>query len=321
MIPYLNMNARITIGSIVFPSINSFRIEENIAELGNTATIVLARNYKELKGKPVLDYIKAGDAVTIAAGYNGKFFEEFTGFVRNIEAEMPLVIHCDDHWYPLKQNTWTKTYSSVTLKQLVQDIAPGYTIDVPQVSMGKMELASVSTYNVLRKIQSDYGLYARINGNTITIGFSWDWQPGITTQHIYHEQKNVRPDSNLTWKRKEDFNLKIRVEYPGDDRKRKYVEVGVNGQDNYNVKQVKYSGTNESEAKSLGQSVLNKFAYDGYEGTIKGFGTPRTHAGDSIDLRNDINPERAGIYLTDKVTIDYSEAGYIRENHLAYLIN
>lgn len=321
MIPYLNMNARITIGNAVFPSIHSFRIEENIAELGNTATIILARNYKKLKDKPVLDHISTGDVVIIEAGYNGKFFEEFRGYVRMIEAEMPLVIHCDDEWYPLKQNTWTKTYAAVTLKQLLQDIAPGYTIDAPDVDLGKMDLASVSTYSVLRKIQSDYGLYARINGNTITIGFSWDWQPGVTNQHIYHEQKNVRPGSDLKWKRKEDFNIKVRVEYPGADRKKKFVEVGVNEQDNYNVKRIKYGGISESEAKNLGQSVLNRFAYDGYEGSINGYGTPRTHAGDSIDLRNDINPERAGIYLTDKVTIDFGPGGYMRANHLAYLIN
>lgn len=318
MIPYLNMNARVTIGDAGFTKVTAFRIEETVREIGNKATIQLPREYKSRKGKPILDVIKAGDSVKIEAGYNGKFFEEFTGYVRHINAEMPLTIVCDDKFYPLRQNNWVKAYKSTTLKALLSDITTGFAVDCPEVSLGKFEIDNASTYEVLRKIQQDYGLFSRIIGDTLVVGFSWDWQVGITNQHKYHRQKNVRR-SNLQWKRKEDFKLRVRVEYLGDKKKKKHVDVGFTGTGG-NVKTVQYHATNEANAKSVGESVLRILSYDGFTGSVSGFGAPRTHAGDSLEYQDDYRPEHNGVYLIEQVTIEYSGSGFSRENHVAYKI-
>ena len=65
MIPYLDMNARVVIGNVTFKNISSYHIEESVKELGDSASIILPRQYKKLKGKPLLDYINTGDVVQI----------------------------------------------------------------------------------------------------------------------------------------------------------------------------------------------------------------------------------------------------------------
>ena len=60
LMAYLNMNSRITIGEVVFKNISEVEITETVTELSDVAVITLPRNYQDLAGKPVTDYIKTG---------------------------------------------------------------------------------------------------------------------------------------------------------------------------------------------------------------------------------------------------------------------
>lgn len=186
IVPYLNMSARVVVGRVTFDHVESIHIEESVLELGDTAVVTLPRNYKRLNGRPVLDYIKAGDPVKIYAGYNGKLELEFEGYLKNAGSEIPLVLECDDQFYPLKQNSWTKSYSSVTLKSLLAEIVTGYQVECPDMTLHKFQLDHASTYQVLRELQKDYGLFSRIINGTLVLGFSWEWDFEKTKRHIYH---------------------------------------------------------------------------------------------------------------------------------------
>lgn len=319
VLPYFEMNSRVTVGIVTFPEISSFKIDESISEIGNTARIEVPRNYGAIKGKTVLDYIKVGDAVVIEAGYNGDYGVEFTGFVRRINAEMPLVIECDDEWWPLKQNNWVKSYRAVTLKALLQEITSGYTIDAPDTDLGKFELDNCSTYEAYRKLQRDYGLYARIVENKIIIGFSWDWQPaGIPL--IYHRQKNIKT-SKLEWKRVTDINLKVKITYFDEKGHRKQVEYGHTDNKGGRVVDKKYSGQDKAGADDMAKSLYGQYAYDGFTGSFTGFAYPRTHAGDSVSYTDNVLPGKEGTYLVQRVTISYNDnSGYSREMTISHKV-
>lgn len=317
-VPYLNMACRIQIGSVVFENVESIRIEESIKEMGDTAIITVPRNFKKLNGKSVLDYIKAGDKVSISFGYDHNVEEEFTGYVKHIGSEIPLVIECDDQFYPLRQNSWIKSYSKTTLKKLLQDIVTGYKIDCPDVDLVKYRIASASTFKVLKEIQDDFGLYSRIIGDTLVVGFAYDWQFGKTNHWKYHRQKNVRK-SDLVWKTESDFNVKVKINFRLPTGKRKTIVYGGKNPD-ASVCNIDLSHVDASKAEDIAKARYQKYVYNGYTGTISGWGLPRTHAGDSLEIIDDLNPEKQGSYLIEKMIADYNSAGITRTNQLAYKI-
>lgn len=320
MIPYLNMESEVTIGQLVVKQVTSFRIEEHIKKLGNTAVVVLPRNLGKLKGKPVLDYIHVGDKVTIKGGYNGKIDTEFTGYVSSIGSETPLVIMCDDELYPLKQNSLVKSYAAVTLKKLLQDSITGYKIDCPDMSLGKYIINGWSSFRVLQELQKDFGLYARINGDTLKVAFSWAWDTG-TKNHKYNFQKNVKNKGNLVWKQADD--LRTRVEVKLDKVKgqaQKTVTFGSTDKD-ASVFTVNYNGLDATAAKAVAEAIYTTNNYSGFRGSFRGFGMPRTHAGDSVDLAHEYEPEKNGSYLLESVIIGYDAYDkYYRDNYISYKI-
>jgi hypothetical protein len=76
----------------------------------------------------------------------------------------------------------------------------------------------------------------------------------------------------------------------------------------------------ESELKSRIETELKKSNYDGYEGTITGFGSPQTTPGDTLALIDSEPPERNGEYLIKRVKVRFNASGFRRENELSYKI-
>ncbi len=317
---YLNMTARVTVGKVRFDHITSVSITETVTELGNKATIELPRNFKKLDGKPVLDYIAAGDAVTVELGYDGKRYVEFTGYVAVIDAEMPLVLHCEDAFYLLKQNSLIKAYKSITLRALLEEIMPGYTIECPEVTLGKFQIDKASTYGVLKKIQSDYALFSRLteagSEKKITLGYPFDWTPA-EGRWILDRQKNVK-SSNLTWKRKSDWKTTVKVRYYDGKKIKTYTVGDPSGSCSGGEKEI---AANQAEAKKKAESIYGKMVYNGFTGSLTSFGLPRIHAGDAIDYRNALELEKNGVYLVDKVTTKWGPDGYTRESNLAHRLD
>lgn len=309
------MNAKVVIGKVTFLTVSSVRIEETITELGNKATIVLPRNFKKLNEQPVLNFINVGDQVSISLGYDGNIAEEFTGYVSRINAEMPLVIECEN-WYLFKQNTLIQSAKEQTLLQFLKFIFkdfPEYKFDAPDAKI-KLQLAGSSTYEALRRVQQDYGLYCRIVDKTIVVGFSYDWH-NQEARYKYYAQGNVRK-SSLEWKTTHDFKLRIQAYYM-EGGKKKAVYYG-DPEKGAKTRPTNKTAVSKEDALKQAKSIFEKNVFTGFTGSITGFGIPRTHAGDTLDLTDDNQPERNGAYLISKVTIDYNENGYSRTNELAH---
>ena len=312
---YLNMCAKATVGIVTFLNVSSVQIKESISEIGNTATLELPLNYRKLNGRPVLDYIKVGDPVKIELGYNGNLKTEFVGYVRFINAEAPLVIECDDDWYLLKKTKLIKSYKAVTLRQLLADITPGYEVDAPELNLGKFSINNSSAYEVMRKIQQDYGLFSRLeDGKKLIVGLNYDWGKK-TKRWNYHRQKNVRA-SRLEWRRKEDVKVRVKLEY-WEGKKKMVLYRGYGGPEP-STKEAPGIYASLADAQKAGDALYNRIAFDGFTGSITGFGVPLVRAGDAINLQDDLRPEKAGVYLTEKVTTSYGPNGFARECEISY---
>ena len=328
MLLFLNMTAQVQLGNVSLKNISSFEIDENILEMSNTAKIVIPRNYSKLKDKAILEQIKAGDPITLDVGYDGDLQREFTGYIREIESDAPLVIHCDDETYPLRQTNYIKSYQDATLKQVLTDIIPSFiSFDCPDVRIGKYHIDNASAFAVLQDLMKHYGLYSRLQQGVLKVGLAYDFADN-TTNHIYTinapadrpYQKNVKKN-DLKFKRKEDFKVRYKAISNNANGKKTVVIVG-NKEKDASERPLNFpGGLTEAQLRERATAVMAKTVYDGYTGDITGFGLPRTHAGDTLELRDSLEPERAGRYLIEKVNISYSlSSGFSRKNTLSYKI-
>jgi hypothetical protein len=327
MIAFLNMNAQVTLGKVRLKNVSQFEISENILEMSNTAKITIPRNYALLKDKPILEQFKVEDKVTIESGYDNVFKQEFSGYISEIESDIPLIIHCED-MYKLRQNNLVKSYkSTASLKQILTDIIPPDTgvndIVCDDVHIGKYQIDNASTFAVLQDLMKNYGLYSRLNNGVLRVGLAYNYGDNTQT-HEYVIGKNVKKNE-LKYKRKEDVKVRFKaVASNGKGKKKTTVIVGAKEKD-ASERTLNFAGPlTEKELKQRAESAMKKVVFDGYTGSITGFGSPRTHAGDALTVIDKLEPDRRyrdGKYLIEKVDIAYNESsGFSRQNTLSYKI-
>ena len=318
---YLNLNSRLTITnpetneSIRFDHIASAEIKKSVKVLGDTAEVTIPRRYGKLKNKEVLKYIKPGYKLVLELGYNKEYFAEFTGYVREVESGYPLRLHCDDALYLLRKNNFNESWKQISLRELLTIIAPGYKIECPDVNMGAFQIDNANTVAVLRAIQNQYGFYSFLKGDTLYCQFAYDVR-GVGNIYTYNFSKNVKK-SDLKFKRKEDYSIRIRAISNQKTGKKIIVEVGSKEHD-ASLRTLNFKDKTEEELRTLATKELERLVFDGFEGSITGFGYPRIDAGDTLKIVSPKEPERDGSYLVESLTIRYGNAYYERICELSY---
>lgn len=329
---YLNINTRITIGGkIEFSQVKSVEINQSIENLCDTAKIELPREFKNAKlskkgfsieRKNLLEYIKVGDSIKIEAGYNGQYHTEFEGYITQIGADIPLLITCEDEMYQLKNKPLiNQTFASIDLKTLLKKIAPDYEIQALDVQLGKLMIERSTPYKVLEELKKQYGLHCYFKGKTLVAGFKSDFQS--KNVHSYSFNENIRKSNDLKYKTKDERKTLLKAEssQSGTSEKTTY-QYGEEGGGERTLHAP--MNLSLSELKEFTEKIYHSSVFDGYEGTIEGFGFPRTQAGDTVKLTDPNYPDehRNGMYLLESVTILLNaQDGFKRKNKLSLKLN
>ena len=136
---YLNLCSRLTIEQqlggrkAVLDRISSAEISKTVETFGDKATVVIPRRYGSEQGE-LKEFISVGDRVKLELGYNGELAVEFEGYIREIESGFPMKLYLDDETFFMRQNSFVKSWKEVTLREVLEYIAPGYEIEVREVS-------------------------------------------------------------------------------------------------------------------------------------------------------------------------------------------
>lgn len=336
---YYTAKAEIQIGKVKIHGVTQVEVNNSIDTIGGTAKITLPRNWMRSDGEKLLGQISTGDPVTIRLGYNGKLNTEFSGYIAHIGDTTPLVLECDDAWYKYKHAAHiTKSFKSVTLKELLQFLFPGYDIQCVDFTFsGGYIIRDVTPYTVVKKIKDEVGFCAKLDeeGKRITCFWAYDFQGfgkhtyvfGTRNGTLLKELRDRRLAPNiaangLKFVRKEDRKLQI----TGKARQKggTVITATVGSKDDDAEKRTMNFGSDvktESELRQRIETELKNKSFDGYEGTITGFGTPQTMPGDTLALIDSENPERNGEYLIKRVKVRFNASGFRRENELSYKIN
>ena len=126
---------------VKFNYVTSIEVKKSIKSFTGTATVTVPRKLK-FEDKNLLDYIKAGDKITIGLGYKKHTLQTvFKGYIKSIKNAAPIVIECEDEAYKLKQVILENIYfDNFTINDFVKQYCSQYNCKMSEWSVGKMRV-------------------------------------------------------------------------------------------------------------------------------------------------------------------------------------
>lgn len=313
------MSCRITIGDITpFYRVSTVEINSSWKNLTDTCTIILPKK-TIVKGttKQLTEIAGRGTPVKVELGYNDEFYTEFEGYVAYPHADIPTKLICEDKMFLLKDNNHVKSWSKVTLPQLVKEIIPAsIPVKVSEMELGAYRINNLSSAQVLKDIREHFGIVAYFRKGTLHVGFPHDFSLTTKEPFKYSFQHNIIEAGSLEYKMDEE--AKICVKAVSILKSNKKIEVEVGDKDGNKEMLHFFNITNKEDLKKAAESQLKLMKAKGYRGSFKSFGFPLVEHGHELQIIDKYYPEREGIYIVDKVVKTFDTGGYRRLIELGY---
>lgn len=283
-------------------------IEQSVHNVCQQASIVLPRNVSALQQESLRTWIRRGDPVEVHLGVNGDLNLEFTGYVERIGGDMPVVIDLRDSLWKLLQEPFNKSYRNVHVPTLVRDlVGNAFEIQAMEATIGPMRFQKTTKAEAFKALSDEFGLVTYLKGNTVFCGVLFDAKAGEAS---YGLERNVR-GSDLKYRVADDVKLKVTAKsYPKGGGKPLEVEVG--DPDGEHRTLTYYGITSKEELKKLATTDMEKYKFDGYQGSLTGFGVPVCMFGYRVLIKSSLYPERDGKYLAEAVTTTLDTEGFKR---------
>jgi hypothetical protein len=304
------LQCEITIGKYVFHHVAEVKITASRTALSTLATIKLPQKYS---GQYLAAVIQPGDEVEIKLGYKPALKTEFTGYVVEVNPNIPVEIKCEDEMYQLKRkHPKAKTFASATLKEVLAYMVPGSRLEVPVVNLTNFKLdGKGSIAYALKKIKEAYGLDIYYRGKTLFAGLAYTDTEAIKAGDVvYNLQKNVI-NPKLNWRKVADVRLKVKaISILPDNTKLEYT---AGDDDGALITRHYYNLTSEAELKVQAEQTLKHNQYAGFEGSILTFGRPYCIFGQVADIIDPRFKSRKGRHFIDKTIVTFGTQGFRRE--------
>lgn len=288
---------------IIIRKVNAVKIESSWEMLTDTATIILPRNVKDFDKLNVKTIFKKGDSVEIYLGYDENLVLEFSGFISEVSADIPVKIKCDDYMYLLKKHTVNVSIRSTKLEDLIKQIIPeGIEYDVADINIGTKRFPNTTAAKVLEELQEN-NIYSYFKGKKLVVGkiYSDDNVEPV----IFNFSQNV-VDNNLQYKNKEDVLIKIKGVSTLPNGRKLTAEFGDEGGTQQNLSY--YNISVQAEVLKLVMEDYEKYKIDGFEGHITAFGIPSVTHGMKAQIISYQYPDRKGLYFIKKVVKDFDDS-------------
>ena len=114
-----------------FTAVAECNIVEDMGSLTDTCELKLPRNIKWQgqvapagnNKEMIYPPIKRGDRITVELGYDDDLKVRFAGYVRSVDAKVPITIKCEDGMFLLKSlKAKPKAFKNATLKEIVEHL-------------------------------------------------------------------------------------------------------------------------------------------------------------------------------------------------------
>ena len=325
---HAKLHAHITIGGKSIGRVNNVIIKRSAMAIIDTCNIklptqvMLKANGVITKGLTAKE-INEGDEVVIKLWYNDRQRDiEFHGFVKYKNYSQPVEIECEDFCYLLRKVNVKKTYKNSTIQEIIKDLLSeieptksGITlklhpesdnIDIINFVAATKIGDAITGLQLIQLIKDKYGLAIYFNNNgELYIGLMYKQNLGDIT---YKMGLNViRRECNLNFRKKEDIKLKIKAVHIDSSGNRTEVSVGDGGGLERTV--ILYDVADKTKLQEIAKNSLDKYKYDGYQGTIKTFLEPQCFPANTAVLSDSKYPDRDGDYYIEEVTTEFGVKG------------
>lgn len=316
---------------IEFTFVNNIEVSSTWKTLTDMGKITIPRKLS-FQGRDIVagddPLIKVGDRISIEVGYRPEpdiprtRNNILTGYISAINPKLPIEIKVQDEMYLLKHTSVTKSYSSVTLTQLLKDILPAGTLyQNVDMTIGQLRITRASAAQVLEELQKTYGLESWFRGGKLYVGLAY--VPALRNDVNFTFTKNIISDS-LDYRVAENVQVSVKaVSILPDNSRLTYTTGGVDLSGNklettgceertlyaYNLSQ--------TDLESWANREIEKLRYTGFYGKFVAFGEPFVRHGDAAVISDPVLPERNGTYLIKQVNYRFGVEGWRQEIELA----
>jgi len=313
------VNSKISIGKYSFKGVNEVKISKSIHSFTDSCTLTVPTIFRlKQSGLPGTDSsalpanaaFKEADKVTVQLGFNGKYYNEFTGFVRRINFNEPVEIECEGYVYQLRQPLPYNAFVNTTLKNILQYIIRGTDIvlsaAIPDIPVEKFIVKNITGAEVLEQLKRNLFLTIFFIDNELYAGLKYAAYKGNV---ILRLGWNVVKDNQLKQRLASNVQLQINLIGAKNDGTKTVVKSGNSSfVKNHRTRYV----TDEGTLQDIANKILSEQKYDGYEGKITCLGFPFYQHAWTVKLEDLRYPERAGKYFLDSIEVKYGVGGYWR---------
>lgn len=297
----------------LFNAVADCNIVEDVSTLTDTCEIQLPKKIKwqeavAKNGKPP---IKRGDKITIKLGYDGDLQTRFTGFIRSVDAKVPITIKCEDGMFVLKSHkVKPKAFKNASLHEIMSYLLEGTSIQFQlmdkNIKVGNWRLTKTHASEELQELKEKMMLasyFRRINGESILyIGLAYPLDNRKKVKFMYG--KNII-DENFEYRDKED--IRVRCEAQSFNAKNKKVTYEYGDKDGDVIK-IRIDGLTENELKKYAIEAVERYKQSGFKGSFETFGQPEVSKCDMVEIH--ASDGNSGVYLVKKLEIEFGTNGY-----------
>lgn len=293
--------------------VSSIRVESSWKNFTNLAEIVLPRNIKDFQKYKIGDVFQPGDPVTIRFGYGeGELPIEFEGYIKEAAEGVPITLHCENEMYKLKRGTVSVSAAKITLRELLQKIAPGYEVDCPDVQLGAVRYPNVAPIQVLEDIKKETGIHTYFDGKVLRSFTIYGDQSEEKPVKIMLEKNAVSENLN----QKSGASEKVTIKAISLLKNGKKIEVKVGDEGGSSIQRTYIGIELEAELKKNAEADLKKYKVKGFDGSVTLFGIPRVVHGQKMEFSSVFYENMNGTYYIDKVVKTFDEGGIRQECEL-----
>ncbi|TXI14620.1 MAG: hypothetical protein E6Q66_05830 [Pedobacter sp.] len=313
----------------VFNALSSCVIVEDTGNLTDTCVIELPKKIswqryprprknkvepEPMEGVP----IKRGDKITVRLGYDGDLKTRFSGYVRNVDTQVPIKIACEDGMFLLKLSpAKQKGFKEIKLKQLIGFLLEGtgveYKLIDDDIDLGPYRITRPTVAEELNEMKRERGFKAYFRlipdvadpekmKSVLYVGYEYPFDAKKKESFVHG--KNII-NEELEYRRVEDIKMKVKATSVSRNNVRSELEMG--DKDGEEIQVFAYN-VNRDTLKVFAEKALRKYKYTGHRGSFETFGEPMVNKCDTAHLEP--SDGKQGNYLIKKVEVNFGTGGY-----------
>lgn len=261
---------------------------------------------------------KENDKISISLGYDGNNTKRFEGFIKRVNMSIPVQIECEGYSYLLYDVIFNKSYSTVTVKQLLTDLCTGTEIvlsaDMPNIPLTNVRFKNATGIQVLEWLKKEVRLAVYFNFNELYVGTLFG-SKGKTVK--FKLGWNTVKEDDFK-KRLVDKNIQVVIQEKNSQGEVKRSKSDEQKYSNEQLLKIK-AGIPADLLKQIANRLQTKSNYNGYEGNITAFLEPAVNKGDIAQIDGYRYPEKSGSFFIESVSGEFGTRGGRQTIQLGFL--